>query len=77
MLERLTEIGLFLLPFALFLGLRVAARRGVPFSAVLGSTLLGLALLLGALWWFGADRALPPGQPYVPATVRAGRVSPG
>jgi len=75
--ERLTEIGLFLLPLALFVALRLAARRGVPFAAVLGSTLLGLALLLAALWWFGADRALPPGRPYVPAAVRAGRVTDG
>ena len=75
--ERLTEIGLFLLPFALFVALRLAARRGVPFAAVLASTVLGLMLLLGALWWFGVDRAIPPGQPYVPAVVQGGRVTGG
>ena len=75
--ERLTEIGLFLLPFALFVALRLAARRGVPFAAVLASTLLGLLLLLAGLWWFGVDRAIPPGQPYVPAAVQAGRVTDG
>ena len=77
MLERLTEIGLFLLPFSLFVALRLAARRGVPFAAVLASTLLGLMLLLAGLWWFGVDRAIPPGQPYVPAAVQAGRVTDG
>ena len=75
--ERLTELGLFLLPFALFVALRLAARRGIPFAAVVGSTLLSLALLLAALVWFGADRALPPGARYVPAAVRAGRVVQG
>ena len=75
--ERLTEIGLFLLPFALFVALRLAARRGVPFAAVLASAVLGLMLLLGALWRFGVDRAIPPGQPYVPAVVQGGRVTGG
>ena len=75
--ERLTEIGLFLLPFALFVALRLAARRGVPFAAVLASTLLGLMLLVAGLWWFGVDRAIAPGQPYVPAAVHAGRVTDG
>ncbi len=75
--ERLTEIGLFLLPFALFVALRLAARRGVPFAAVLASTLLGLMLLLAGLWWFGVDRAIPPGQPYVPAAQHAGRITDG
>jgi len=75
--ERLTEVALFLLPFALLVALRLAARRGVPFAAVLASTLLGLLLLLAGLWWFGIDRAIPPGQPYVPAALHAGRVTPG
>lgn len=77
MLERLTEIGLFLLPFALFLALRLAAARGWPSALVLGWAGGALVLLLAGLVWFAHTQRLAPGAAYVPARLSKGRVLPG
>ncbi len=77
MLERLTEISLFLLPFALFVALRLAGTRGVPSALVLGCAGGVLAVLMAGLFWFAHQQRLPPQDTYVPARVSAGRVLPG
>ena len=77
MFERLTEVGLFLLPFALFLALRLAAARGWPSGFVLGGAGGALVLLLVGLVWFSQTHRLPPDATYVPARVSGGRIRPG
>lgn len=77
MLERLTEIGLFLLPFALFFALRFAAARGWPSTPVLGTAGVALVLLLAGLVWFAQVSRLGRDATYVPARWSAGRVLPG
>jgi Family of unknown function (DUF6111) len=77
MLERLTEIALFLLPFVVFLALRLAAARGRPSAMVLGWAGGALVLLLAGLVWFAQSQRLAPGAGYVPARVSDGRVLPG
>lgn len=78
MLARLTEIGLFLLPFALFVALRLARTRGIPSTLVLACAGGALALLLAGLFWFAHQQRLPPDATYVPARVsRGGQVLPG
>ena len=78
MFERLTEIGLFLLPFAVFVALRLVGPRGMPSGLVLGSAAVVLALLLVGLFWFAHRERLPPDATYVPARVSAdGQIRPG
>ncbi|MBW4091809.1 MAG: hypothetical protein HIU82_11995 [Proteobacteria bacterium] len=77
MFERLTEVGLFLLPFAAFLALRLAAARGWPSGFVLGWAGGALLVLLVGLFWFAQAHRLPPDATYVPARVSDGRIRPG
>jgi len=66
---RLTELALFLAPFAAYLLWRAAAGRHA-------ALLLVLALLGAGLAWFGLGRRLAPGD-YVPARWEKGRIVPG
>ena len=77
MLERLTEIGLFLLPFALFVALRLGAARGWPLGLVLGGAGGVLALLLVGLVWYAQTHRMPAGATYVPARVSGARILSG
>jgi Family of unknown function (DUF6111) len=77
MFERLTEIGLFLLPFVAFAALRLAAARGAPSAPVLGWSAAALVALLVGLVWFSHLHRLPPRDAYVPARVSDGRILPG
>ncbi|MGH7044688.1 MAG: DUF6111 family protein [Acetobacteraceae bacterium] len=76
-LERLTEIGLFFLPFAVFVALRLGATRRWPSGLVLGGAGGALVLLLAGLVWFAHAHRLPADAIYVPARVSAGRILPG
>ena len=75
--ERLTEIGLFLLPFVAFFALRLAAARGFPSALVLGGAGLALAVALAGLLWMATATRLPPDATYVPARLAHGRVAAG
>jgi hypothetical protein len=68
---RLTEIALFLAPFALAAAWWVLGWRSrwVVWAAV-GS----LAVLALSLAWFGTAQRLPHGSRYVPARVENGRI---
>ncbi|HTW29186.1 MAG TPA: DUF6111 family protein [Acetobacteraceae bacterium] len=75
---RLTELALFLAPFAAYLLWRAAAgRHAAALSRPgLAALLLVLALLGAGLAWFGLGRRLAPGD-YVPARWEKGRIVPG
>jgi hypothetical protein len=71
---RLTEVLLFLAPFALAGIWLVAGRR----LAALAWPALALAVVLAAmLITFGLRRSMPPGATYVPARLEAGHIVPG
>ena len=77
----ITEILLFLVPFALF-ALFLVARRRNPFARaswegqVSWLTLAGLALAIAALVYMGATAERRQG-PFVPTHLENGRVVPG
>jgi hypothetical protein len=70
------EIGLFLLPFLLFIGWRLAGG-GVPSVGQVAWALGLLAALATALFRFASYESLAPGQRYVPARIENGRIVPG
>ena len=70
---RLQDIALMLSPLVAFLALR---RRGGPSPRLLALLALWVGLLAAGLWWFGIDRASPPGTPYRPAQLLDGRITP-
>ncbi len=76
-LLRLTELLLFLTPFAAFVAWRLTAGSGAPPRALLIGTACVLAVLAGTLVWLSRERALPPGTAYVPAQLQNGRIVPG
>lgn len=79
----LTEIGIFLVPFAVYALFVVATRRGVfdrtawPLPIVgrlmVGSLLLVIASLVLLVHFSGA----PPGSTYTPAHIENGKLIPG
>jgi hypothetical protein len=74
---RLTEILLFLAPFAAFAIWRLSVDiGGPPRSVVIGAACFAL-LMLGLLVYLRENRALPPGTHYVPAHVEDGHIVPG
>ena len=74
---RLTELALFLAPFAAFVVWRVMATEGGPSMGVVLAAAGALVLLAGLLFWLSREDALPPGTAYVPAQVHNGQVVSG
>jgi hypothetical protein len=74
---RLLELALFLAPFAAYAAFLGVSKGGGPSVPVLVTTLVGLALLGGALAWFGVERAGAPNAQYVPAHLEDGRIIDG
>jgi hypothetical protein len=72
---RLTEIGLFLVPFALFVVWRLTGPRTPP-GAVWAAGIAVLALA-GIMIWFGLHRRMEAGETYEPARLEGGQVIPG
>jgi hypothetical protein len=79
----LTEIALFLTPFAVYAIYLVATRAGVlhpdswSLSRLLTLTIVALALMFGSfivLAQFGGE---PKNSPYVPAHIENGKLIPG
>jgi hypothetical protein len=74
---RLTEVLLFLAPFAAFIAWWFSASSGGPSRPMLIAAACALVLLAGMLTWLSRERALPSGAAYVPAQLRDGQILPG
>jgi hypothetical protein len=74
---RLTELLLFLTPFALLVVWRLTAGVGGPPRALLVAAAGALGLLAVLLAWYSQHNALPPSATYVPAEVQDGHIIPG
>lgn len=77
----LPELGLFLLPFALF-GLwlmvrRQSVRSGMNLRVVFITAMLGAILSVGFLFLFGEGDTAPPGWKYVPPHMEGETYVPG
>ncbi len=72
---RLTEIGLFLIPFALYVTWLIAGAK-TPRWMVWGSVTATVAMAVGTIW-FGLIHAIPPEAGYEPAHVVNGVIVPG
>lgn len=72
---RLTEIGLFLVPFALYLAWRVLGER-TPRWLVIAAGALTAAMAVGTVW-FGLVTGLPTDQAYAPAELHDGSIVEG
>jgi drug/metabolite transporter (DMT)-like permease len=79
----LTEIALFLAPFAAYAVFLWARREGVldpaswPMPRLIWLTIAALALLLGSFLVIAQFSHSPPGSSYVPAHVEGGKLVPG
>ena len=79
----LTEIGIFLIPFAVYALFLVATRSGLLMRAswpviVVGRLLLGsLLLVVLSLIMLAQFTGAPPHSTYVPAHLENGRLVPG
>ncbi len=81
--SQLTEIGIFLIPFADYALFVVAMRRGLLSSTswplhVIGKLVAGaLLLVIASLILLARFSGSPPGSTYTPARVENGRLLPG
>lgn len=79
----LTEIGIFLIPFAVYALFLAASRSGVfarsswPVTIVARLTLVALALVIAGLIGLAEFSGAPPDSTYVPAHIEDGRLVPG
>ena len=78
-----TEIGLFLIPFALYAAFLLATRSGVvqpdawTLRRVAGLVIASLVLMAGSFLVLAQFSGAPPGSTYVPAHVEGGKFVPG
>jgi hypothetical protein len=79
----LTEIGLFLIPFAAYVLFLIATRTHV-FDKMHWSprviswlTLSALALMIASFGYFAHYSGAPPGSTYIPAHMENGKLVPG
>lgn len=72
---RFAEIGLFLLPFGLFLLWRFLAPRVRPALLWMGTVVF--VALVGIAVGYGLKERMDPHARYVPAHVEDGRIVPG
>ncbi len=79
----LTEIGIFLIPFAVYALFLVATRSGLLVTSswpmqVIGRLLLGsLLLVVVSLVLLAQFSGAPPDSTYIPAHIENGRLVPG
>ncbi|TCU78333.1 hypothetical protein EDE08_101112 [Bradyrhizobium sp. R2.2-H] len=79
----LTEIGIFLIPFAVYALFLAATRSGLfersswPVTVVARLTLVALALVIAGLIGLAQYSGAPPDSTYVPAHVENGKLVPG
>ncbi|MGO8909616.1 MAG: DUF6111 family protein [Bradyrhizobium sp.] len=78
-----TEIGIFLVPFAVYAMFLIATRSGLLVqsswpASVIAKLLLGALLLVAASFILLAQfSSAPPNSTYVPAHIEHGRLVPG
>lgn len=79
----LTELGLFALPFVVYMGFLYATRAGLlhpeswPMKRVVILTVAALILSIGGIVIFGDFTGAPPGSTYIPAHMENGKFVPG
>ncbi|MFB9268692.1 DUF6111 family protein [Bradyrhizobium erythrophlei] len=79
----LTEIGVFLIPFAVYAAFLIATRSGValpaswPLHMLAKLTLAALVLVIVSFILLAEYTGSPPHSTYVPAHVEKGRLVPG
>jgi hypothetical protein len=80
----LTEIGLFLIPFAIYAAFLIATRVGVldPTAWAMrrlgGLVIVSLILMIGSFFLLAQFSGAPPGSTYVPAHIdKDGKFVPG
>lgn len=79
----LTEIGIFLIPFAVYVLFLVATRSGLlvpaswPLHLVAKLTVAALVLVIISLFLLAEFSGAPPRSTYTPAHVENGRLIPG
>ena len=79
----LTEIGIFLIPFAAYAVFLIATRAGVilpaswPLDMLAKLTLAALLLVVVSFILLAEYTGAPPNSTYVPAHVENGRLVPG
>ena len=79
----LTEVGIFLIPFAVYALFMIATRSGVfdqsswPLHLVAKLTVAALVLVIASLVLLAQFSGAPPRSTYVPAHVENGRLVPG
>ena len=79
----LTEIGIFLIPFAVYALFLAATRSGLfaasswPVTVVARLVLAALVLVIAGLIGFAHFSGAPPDSTYVPAHIENGRLVPG
>ena len=79
----LTEIGIFLIPFAIYAAFLVASRSGVwvrsswPLHVVAKLAVAAFLLVVVSLLLLAHFSGAPPGATYTPARVENGKLIPG
>lgn len=79
----LTEIGIFLIPFAVYAAYLFATRSGMldqdswPMHLVAKLALGALALVILSLVLLANFSGAPPGKTYIPAHIENGKLIPG
>lgn len=79
----LTEIGIFLVPFAIYALFLLASRNGVwttqswPARVVLRLAIVSLLLTIASLVLLADFSGAPPGSTYIPAHIENGKLIPG
>lgn len=79
----LTEIGVFLVPFAVYAIFLIATRSGVtvpaswPLDMLAKLTLAALVLVVASFILLAEYTGAPPNSTYVPAHIENGRLVPG
>ncbi len=79
----LTEVGIFLIPFAVYAVYLLATRSGLidqeswPMHLVAKLTLGALALVILSFVLLANFSGAPPGKTYIPAHIENGKLIPG
>jgi len=79
----LTEIALFLTPFAIYTAFLVATRNGIlqpsawTMPRLAGLLIAALILVVGSFLLLAQFSGAPPGSAYVPAHIENGKLVPG
>lgn len=79
----LTEIGIFLIPFAVYALFLAATRSGVfarsswPVAIVARLALVAIVLVMAGLIGLAEFSGAPPDSTYVPAHIENGKLVPG